>query len=269
MFISLQFDSTNWCFFDNAGGSQAPQSVVDASTDGMAVRWRDVVGSQYLLKAREVAGAVLGADKANIIFGSSASTLLRAVALGYSQLLQAGDEIVVCDWAHESHIAPWVLAAEISGAKVKWCHIDRKGGGALPSPVDIAKLCGDKTKVVALTHVSNVLGTVYDVKEATKLIKSVSVADVVVDGVAFVPHMVPHVESIGCDWYVYSCYKAFGPHTAAIYGSTQALNKLKSVSQNHKFVKPEKIGPERWELGTSNQVHLSLYPSLFVLILRT
>jgi selenocysteine lyase/cysteine desulfurase len=227
--------------------------VVDAGTHGTAIRWRDVVGSKHTAKARLTAAAMLGTNSENIIFGSSASMLLRIVAVAYSQLLQPGDEIVVCDWAHESQIAPWVFAAELSNATVKWCHIDREGGGVLPPPSAIAKLCGPKTKIVTLTHVSNVLGTVYDVKEATKLIKSKSDAAVVVDGVAFVPHMSPQVESIGCDWYVFSCYKAYGPHTAAIYGSTEALTKLKSVSQNHKFIKPSKIGPERWELGTSNQ----------------
>ena len=108
-----------------------------------------------------------------------------------------------------------------------------------------------RTKLVAATHVSNILGTVTDVGAVAKAARAVG-ARVVVDGVAYVAHHAPDVAALGVDWYVYSCYKVYGPHMAALYGEWGALEALRDASPNHAFVDPTSAGAPRWELGTVN-----------------
>ena len=110
--------------------------------------------------------------------------------------------------SHEAHIAPWLWAAEASGATVKWWRFDssvsssQSSGGDPPSLDTLKALVGPKTRLAALTHVSNILGSVFDVTAATTIVREAlgGAAHVAVDGVAYVPHKAPNVQAIGCDW---------------------------------------------------------------------
>jgi len=176
--------------------------VVEGCKDALATRWRMELGKRHVARAREVCAALLNAlDPASVVLGSSASALLRAVADATSRTLLPGDEVVVCEWSHEASIAPWLHAAASANATVKWWRLDSTTGEAPTDLSGLEALLSPRTRVVALSHVSNILGSVNDVAGATALARRLSpAASVAVDGVAFVPHMCPDVQAIGCDW---------------------------------------------------------------------
>jgi selenocysteine lyase/cysteine desulfurase len=120
----------------------------------------------------------------------------------------------------------------------------------------LRKLCNTKTKIVAITHVSNLLGEIMDVKLITSIAHTVG-AKVVVDGVAFAAHRVVDVKALQCDWYCFSHYKVYGPHVASLFGTHEAMSELQGL--NHFFV-PNNAGAYKWELGcNSHEVHFSSY----------
>ena len=188
-----------------------------------------------------------------LVFGASASTLLRALATSCAARLRPGDEIIVCEASHEAHIAPWLWAAEHSGATVRWWRIEAgaSGDGATVTIDGLRAVLSPCTRVVAATHVSNVLGSVIDVAAAARTAKEAAAnCDVVVDGVALVPHRCAELGLIGCDWYVMACQKCYGPHLGAMWGSHAALVRAAPSTPGHAWVDPDAVGASRWELGT-------------------
>ena len=246
------YGGRDWVFLENAGGSQVPRCVIDATSQALARRWRVEAGREHVRAARSIADHILGVQgTGQVVLGGSTSALLRSLASAYADKLEPGDEVVVCEWSHEAHIAPWIWAAQRAGAVVKWWRLDPDLNVPEASTLE-PLLSPGKTKVVAATHVSNVLGTIMDVATAADLAHTAG-AEIVVDGVALMAHHEPDVARLQVDWYVFSCYKVYGPHLAALYGSHGALRSLASAAPNHDFVQPGSVGPPRWELGTVNQ----------------
>ena len=207
------YGGRDWVFLENAGGSQVPACVAKGAHDALSVRWRVELGRRHVERARLVARCILGACGGDVVLGSSASHLLRAVADAYadSAALGAGDEVIVCEWSHEANVAPWLHAAAKAGAIVKWWRLDPRTGEP-PPPESIGELLSPRTRIVAITQVSNILGTVCDVGRVTRLVRRHDGdlargasppgegCAVVVDGVAWVPHRAADVDAIGCDW---------------------------------------------------------------------
>jgi selenocysteine lyase/cysteine desulfurase len=263
-------------FFDNAGGSQLPGVVIDALhayfTQSFVQTGADYVqsqrASQTVQRAHQFLKLFVNAcsdaeaamppaafDAANpprvelgeVIIGPSTSQLCATLANAYADVLKAGDEIVLCDCAHESNFGPWARLAQ-RGIVIKRWAIDwdtatsplAEGGGAGGNK----RLHGFKS----LLHTSNILGEVVDAKAITKLAHAVG-ARVVVDGVAYAPHRAIDVADIGCDFYVWSTYKVFGTHAAAMFGKHEALAEL--TGPNHYFISKFEQ-PRKFELGGAN-----------------
>ena len=188
-------------FMESAGGAQVPYSVIDAMKESLSCRNRSVIGAKQKQKARDVARTLLGCSpQEHIYFGANATSLLQALAQQLSQTWQSGDEIILSTENHLANTTPWIQAAERVGATIKWWSVDDSSIDALLST---------RTKLVALSHASNLLGKVRNVVELQNV-------QIVVDGVAAIPH-VPAVRG-GCCWYVVSCHKLFGPHLGILCG---------------------------------------------------
>lgn len=241
-------------FMDNAGGSQVPESVADAIRDYMLTSYVQV-GADYpasqratatVDQAHDVVQEIMGGEGVGrTFFGSSSSTLCRMLADCYAEVLQPGDEIIVGESGHEANVGPWINLLK-RGVSVKlWPANPETGVCELGK---LREMLSEKTKVVAFVQVSNILGHVEDFQACIDAAHSVG-ARVVMDGVAYAPHLSIDVAAWGVDWYVFSCYKVFGPHMGALYGKNDAIAEL--TGPNHYFLAKEYL-PGKFELGNAN-----------------
>jgi cysteine desulfurase/selenocysteine lyase len=252
-------------YLDSAATALKPQSVIDAMTDFYTHNYGTVHRAVYELAqhstqeysaVRRKVQTFLNAEKEEeIIFtkGTTESINLLAATYGRSQL-QDGDEILISVMEHHSNIVPWQLAAEQYGAKIKVIPIDDNGDIILE---EYHQLLSTKTKLVAIAHVSNALGTVNPIKELVAMAHAVG-AHVFVDGAQAVPHMSVDVQDLDADFYAFSGHKAYGPTGVGIlYGKYELLEKLppyqgggdmiETVSFEKTIYQPP---PLRFEAGT-------------------
>ncbi len=253
--IRAQFPAlnTDFAFLENAGGSQVPTCVVDAIQRYMTQTYVQLgasyPASQAATKVVDDAHAFVnrfmnGERIGKVVLGPSTTQLITMLAECYSRSLEPDDEIVICQTAHEANAGPWAKLARFGIVPRSW-KVDPTSGEA--SLENLKSVLNENTKLVAFPHVSNLLGQVVDIGEITKLAHQYG-AKVVVDGVAYAPHRAIDVEAWGVDWYVYSTYKVFGPHMAALFGTRQAFSELEGP--NHFFIP----GAEayKFELGGPN-----------------
>ncbi|MBL8944433.1 MAG: cysteine desulfurase-like protein [Myxococcales bacterium] len=240
-FVRAQFPAlaSDTVFLENAGGSQTLAAVADRIRDYLLTT-NVQLGASYAASqastarvreaARETAAFVGASDPECVILGPSTTQLLNNLALAMQGGLVPGDEIVVSAADHAANVGCWRrLAAR--GIVVKTWPIDRDTWRL--EPAGLLPLLGPRTKLVAFTHVSNLLGTIHDVAGLTRLVHEHG-ARVVVDGVAFAPHREVEVEAWDVDYYVFSFYKVFGPHVAVLYGKRECLERLDTI--NHDFI---------------------------------
>eukprot|EP00054_Salpingoeca_dolichothecata_P011664 m.64721 g.64721 ORF g.64721 m.64721 type:complete len:414 (-) comp19572_c0_seq1:81-1322(-) len=250
------FEQSDWCFFENAGGSQVPRCVIEAQRDYMLTKYVQL-GAGYPLSDQATAVVnrahtfleiyMNAKDKGKVIMGASTSSLLAALGLAYGRALNSDDEVVVSFAGHEANVGPWVLCSELSGAKLKGWNATTKE----TCPLHILKtLLSPKTKILAFPHVSNLLGEIVDVKAISRLARSVAPdIRIVVDGVAYAPHRAVDVQELEVDYYAFSLYKVFCGHMACMYASSDAIKQVKGP--NHFFVPADDI-TYKWELGGVN-----------------
>jgi selenocysteine lyase/cysteine desulfurase len=224
-------------FFENAGGSQVPQAVVQAVSASLVHRNRSIMGSKTKAAARETLRNILGASDCSVLLGSNATSLLSTLAMQYVRLglLTSSDEVVISTENHVANVDPWVQAARQVGATIKWwTPFSSTGIDGHVSSTQLMDLVSAKTRVVALSHASNILGQIRNVAGLSEQIKfkSNGYAHVVVDGVAAAPHWYPNVSKLqAVDWYVVSCHKLFGPHLGGLCGRREgALQEIMSAS---------------------------------------
>jgi len=182
----------------------------------------------------------MGGQEGEVILGPSTSSLIQMLADSYSQVLQPGQEIIVAQTGHEANVGPWVRL-ERQGIDIRWWEMDPETFTCSLEQLD--ELLNERTAIVALPHVSNLLGEIVDLGAITGLAHQVG-AKVVADGVAFAPHRAIDVAGWGVDWYAYSTYKVYGPHMGAMWGSASALEEL--TGPNHFFIEDV---PYQFELG--------------------
>jgi cysteine desulfurase family protein (TIGR01976 family) len=243
--------SRGWTFFDNAGGSQILRGAVDRMTEFLFERNVQIGGSyavsqaaaEALSDARVAAQTVMNADRPEeIIFGPSTTVLLQNLARAMRRQLSPGDEIIVSMADHESNIGPWMSLREF-GIKVKTWPLNHD---TLTLALDdLGALMTDRTKLVAVTHASNILGQVNPVAEIARFVHERG-ARLCVDGVAYAPHRAIDVQSWDVDYYVFSLYKAYGPHSAVMYGKHSHLLELDTLY--HYFYGKDKV-PGKLEPG--------------------
>jgi cysteine desulfurase family protein (TIGR01976 family) len=243
-----------WIFMDNAGGSQILKPVVDRITEflyGSNVQ----LGASYAVSAlateRVAAGAtamanlINAADPSEVILGPSTSALLRMLAQCLQPTLQSGDEIIVTNVDHEANITPW-MELQRHGMIVKTWRVNPTS-----LELDLAELAAlvtPRTRLVAVTHVSNVLGTLNPIRAIADLVHAHG-ALLCVDGVAYAPHRRIDVQALDVDFYTFSLYKVYGPHIALLYGKRDLLLTLPKY--NHAFIQETAL-PDKFQPGGSS-----------------
>lgn len=239
-------------FMDNAGGSQVPIQVADAIRDYMLTTYTQV-GAGYATSRRSTETVERAhrfvellmnvQDRGRVALGPSTTVLCSMLADCYARAGTRGrNEIIVAETAHEANAGPWFRLADRGFTVHTWpFEIEEQRLTANR----LTNLLSDRTRIVALPHVSNVLGRIEDVAEYTRLAHEAG-ARVVIDAVAYAPHRAMDVAKLGVDWYVYSTYKVFGPHMAALFGTLEAFAELQGP--NHFFI-PNDAVPYKFEPG--------------------
>jgi cysteine desulfurase / selenocysteine lyase len=225
-------------YLDNAATTQKPQAVLDALVHYYVEENSNVHRGVHSLSgratdsyeaARETARRFLNAADANeIVFvrGTTEGINLVAQTLGRT-LVGVGDEIVISEMEHHSNIVPWQILGEQKGAKLRVIPVSDTGELLLD---EFERLLNDRTKVVAIAHVSNVLGTINPIAEVVRLAKARGIT-VVVDGAQAVAHMPVDVQALGCDFYAFSGHKIFGPTGVGVLYGRKALLESMPVYQ--------------------------------------
>ena len=233
--LSREVNGKPLVYLDNGASAQKPQVVIDAITTAYAHEYSNVHrGLHYLSnlateKYEAVRGTVarfLGvADERQIVLNSGTTEGINMVAHGWAMpRMEAGDEIVLSVMEHHANIVPWHFLRERQGVTLKWVDVDSRG--AL-DPQAVIDAIGPKTKLVAITHLSNVLGTVVDVKAICEGAHAKGVP-VLVDGSQSAVHMPVNVDDMGCDFYAITGHKLYGPSASgAIFVKNERLAEMR------------------------------------------
>ncbi|MEU5362123.1 cysteine desulfurase-like protein [Streptomyces sp. NPDC005925] len=237
--------------FDAPGGTQTPQPVVDAIaevlTRPLANRGRLTEGERnadgIVLDARRALADLLAADPRAVVFGRSATQLGYDLARTLAKDWGPGDEVVVTRLDHDSNIRPWVQAAAAAGATVRWADFDPVSGELRPE--HLAAVLSDRTRLVAVTAASNLIGTLPDVPALAALAHEAG-ALFHVDAVHYASHICVDLAGLGADTLVCSPYKFLGPHLGVLTGRLELLESLRP----DKLLPSADTVPERFELGT-------------------
>ncbi|MEQ0560177.1 cysteine desulfurase-like protein [Amycolatopsis sp. NEAU-NG30] len=237
--------------FDGPGGSQVPGVVGDAvvATLCSAIANRGVVtaaerrANAVVAEARAAVGDLLAADPRGVVFGRSMTQLTYDFSRTLAKHWGPGDEVVVTRLDHDADIRPWVQAAAACGATVRWADFD-PATGVLATEA-ITRLLTGRTRLVAVTAASNLLGTRPDVPAIAAAVHDAG-ALLYVDGVHLTPHAPVDVTALGADFYACSPYKFFGPHLGVVAAAPSLLETLRP----DKLLPSTDAVPERFELGT-------------------
>ena len=252
-------------FLDSAASAQKPLCVVQAIESSIRQSYANVHRGAYRFSedcttkfesARATIQGFLGASRAEeIIFTSSATHAINLVAYSFSDaFIREGDEILITGMEHHANLVPWQLAAKRSGATLKVAPIDKEGNLRLD---EFTSLLTERTKLVAFAHVSNVLGTINPVKEMARLAHKAG-AKVLIDGSQAAPHIRLDMKDIGCDFYVFTGHKVYGPTgIGALYGKYDLLCDLPPFLSGGEMIERVSysgtsfaLPPARFEAGT-------------------
>lgn len=243
-----------WTFFDNAGGSQTLKKVVNRISEyllssdvqlGASYAVSELAGERLALATKGMATLINANSFKEVVMGPSTTMMLKVLSISLGQTFTPGDEIIVTNCDHEANIGAWV-ALEKQGMKVKVWQI--RPDTLELHLADLELLISERTKLVALTHASNVLGTINPIKEIAAFVHDRN-AMICVDGVAYAPHRLVDVQDLDVDFYTLSSYKVYGPHHALLYGKEEHLLRL--PGWNHYFIEQTDI-PYKFQLGNVN-----------------
>ncbi|MCP4424266.1 MAG: cysteine desulfurase-like protein [Chloroflexi bacterium] len=252
--LQLEVNGKTAVFLDGPGGTQSPQSVIDAISGYMAYG-NSNLGGQFLTSkhamntvasARLAMADLLNANSPDeISFGQNMTSLTFSFSRALARTWQAGDEIIVTRMDHDANISPWLMAAEDRGVTVRWLDFD-PANGALKLD-ELPQLLNDKTRLLAITAASNAIGSITDLETAVTLAHNNN-TPVFVDAVHYAPHGPVDVQAWDCDFLVCSVYKFFGPHTGVLYGKHEQMERLTAYK-----VRPAPAqAPGKWETGTQS-----------------
>lgn len=222
-------------YLDNGASAQKPQAVIDAVSHAYSNEYANVHRGLHFLSnaatdayeaAREKVRHFLNAGSVDeIIFTKSSTEAINTVAYGYGMPnIGSDDEIVLSIMEHHSNIIPWHFIRERQGAKLVWVPVDDDGAFHIE---DFIKSLTDRTKLVAITHMSNALGTVVPIKEVCRIAHERGIP-VLVDGSQAAVHMPVDVQDLDCDWYVMTGHKLYGPSgIGVLYGKMDRLKQMR------------------------------------------
>ncbi|BDC59966.1 cysteine desulfurase [Bacillus altitudinis] len=232
--LHQQVNGHDLVYLDSAATSQKPRVVIDAMNEYYRSYNSNVHRGVHTLGtkatdayegAREKVRAFIGASSVQeIIFTRGTTTALNTVAISYARAnLKEGDEIVITHMEHHANIIPWQQAAKATGATLKYIPLQEDGTLSLE---DVKQTITHQTKIVAVTHVSNVLGTINPIKDIAKIAHDHG-AIIVVDGAQSTPHMQIDVQDLDCDFFAFSGHKMCGPTgIGVLYGKKDLLNNM-------------------------------------------
>ena len=254
-------------YLDNAATTQKPQAVLDALNYYYRADNANVHRGIHLLSERataqyesaraKVKHFINASHNDEIVFVRGTTEAINLVAQTYGRKsVKAGDEIVISTMEHHSNIVPWQILCEESGAMLRVIPINDAGELVID---EYKKLLTERTRIVAITHVSNALGTINPVKEMAELAHQWG-AVVVVDGAQAVPHMAVNVEELGCDFYAFSGHKLFGPTgVGVLYGRAALLEAMPPYQTGGSMINSVSFErttysapPQKFEAGTPN-----------------
>ncbi len=252
-------------YLDNGASAQKPQVVIDAIAHAYSQEYANVHRGLHFLSnaatdayegAREKVRRFLNAPSVDeIVFTKSSTEAINTVAYGWGMpKIGQDDEIVITIMEHHSNIVPWHFIRERQGAKLVWVPVDEDGAFHIE---DFEKSLTDKTKLVAVTHMSNALGTVVPVKEVCRIAHERGIP-VLIDGSQGAVHMPVDVQDIDCDWYVMTGHKLYGPSgIGLLYGKKERLQEMRPFQGGGEMivdVSEDEITyndpPHRFEAGT-------------------
>ncbi|WP_084959232.1 cysteine desulfurase-like protein [Thermoactinospora rubra] len=237
--------------FDGPGGTQTPRPVIEAIADALAgplsnrgtVTLGERNAEATVTGARQAMADLLGADPSGIVFGRSATQLAYDFSRTLAKTWAPGDEVVVTRLDHDANIRPWVQAAAQAGATVRWADFD-PATAELP-PEAIEAVLSERTRLVAVTAASNLLGTRPAIGEIARLVHRTG-ALLYVDGVHYTAHASVDLARLGADFFACSPYKFLGPHLGVLAARPDLLETLRP----DKLLPATNVVPERFEYGT-------------------
>ncbi len=252
-------------YLDNGASAQKPQLVIDAITRAYSEEYANVhrglhylsnVATEKFEAVRSIIAQFIGAESSDeIVLNSGTTAGINMIAYGWAMpRLEPGDEIILSVMEHHANIVPWHLLRERRGVSLKWVDIDESGD---LDPQQVIDAVGERTKLVAVTHMSNVLGTVVDVKAITAGAHAKGVP-ILVDGSQAAVHMPIDVSDIGCDFYAITGHKLYGPSgSGAMYVRRDRMSEMQPfhgggdmIKEVHKFEVIYNDPPMKFEAGT-------------------
>ncbi|WP_230532921.1 cysteine desulfurase [Microvirga roseola] len=263
--LSQQVYGKPLVYLDNAASAQKPRAVIEAMVNTMETGYANVHrGLHYMAnmategfeRARETVRTFLNAESVDeIVFTKSATEAYNLVADSFGRMnIGEGDEIILSIMEHHSNIVPWHLLRERKGAVIKWAPVDDEGNFLVE---EFEKLFSPRTKIVAITHMSNVLGTVTPMKEIIRIARAHGVP-VLVDGAQGAVHLDVDVRDLDADFYVFTGHKVYGPTgIGVLYGKRQWLEKMPPYQGGGEMIREVRQDaityndpPHRFEAGT-------------------
>jgi len=264
--LSQKINGKPLVYFDNGATSQKPQVVIDA----IAQYYQEINANihrgvhtlsqmatdAYEASRKKIQNHINAEHAHEVIFTSGTTHGINAIANGFASIVKSGDEVLVSALEHHSNIVPWQMLCERTGAILKVIPINEAGELI---QAEYEKLLSSKTKIVAVNHISNALGTINPIAEMIQKAHKVGAA-FLVDGAQAVPHLKPDVQALDCDFYVFSGHKICGPTgTGILYGKESWLNQLPPYQGGGEMIATvtfEKTTyadlPHKFEAGTPN-----------------
>jgi len=221
-------------YLDSANSSQKPKSVIDRISNFYETEYSNVGRSVHSLAVkatnrfeatRDIVKKYINAQhREEIIFTKGATESINLIASTYGEkYINAGDEILITELEHHSNYVPWHFLRKKKGAIIKFAPVNKNGEVEID---EIKKLITDKTKIIAITHISNVTGAILPIKKITGLAKEKNIP-VLIDGTQGAPHLQIDMQDLGCDFYAISCHKMYGPNGLGIlYAKKKWLDDL-------------------------------------------
>ena len=259
------FINKNLVYLDSANSSQKPQSVIDRINDFYSNEFSNVGRSVHALSIAatnnyentrvSVQKYINAKNKDEIVFTKGATEAINLVASTFGQkYLKEGDEILLTELEHHSNYVPWHYLRNLKGVKIEFAEVNDDGEVSVES---IEKKITSKTKIIAVTHLSNVTGAILPIKEITELAHSKGIP-VLIDGCQGAPHLKLDMQDLDCDFYTISCHKMYGPTGLGIlYAKKKWLEELPPYQGGGgmiKEVKKDSISygdlPNKYEAGT-------------------
>jgi len=264
--LNVKVNSNTLIYFDNAATTQKPKEVIDEITKyyqeensniHRGVHHLSQISTDNFEECRVKVQEFLNAEFSHeIIFTKGTTDSINLVSTCFQDQLQKGDEIIISEMEHHSNIVPWQMCCQKTGANLKVVQIDDRGNLDM---THFKEIISNKTKIVAITHISNSLGTINPVKEIIQLSHDKN-AKVLIDGAQAAAHLKVDVQDLDVDFYCFSAHKLFGPTgVGVLYGKEKILNSLSPYQGGGEMIEKVELYkstyaplPHKFEAGTPN-----------------